>query len=127
MQALLYCASDHRAVHILLQYLLEGLQLMPAAHTLSSFDSDPSFPQDDIDSDFDVNNETANRMSLFYAHATPMLKVLSDTTAKFVSDVSPLSHLQCTSFVLGMFPKSPIHNATLALCTIVSPSLNGSS
>ena len=44
--------------------------------------------QDDIDSDFDVNNETANRMSLFYAHATPMLKVLSDTTTKFVSDVS---------------------------------------
>ena len=44
--------------------------------------------QEDIDSDFDVNNETANRMSLFYAHATPMLKLLSDTTTKFVSDVS---------------------------------------
>lgn len=45
-------------------------------------------PQEDIDSNFAVNNETANRMSLFYAHATPMLKILSDTTAKFVSDVS---------------------------------------
>ena len=30
----------------------------------------------------------ANRMSLFYAQATPMLRVLSDTTSKFVSEVS---------------------------------------
>jgi hypothetical protein len=50
--------------------------------------------QEDIDSNFDVNNETANRMSLFYAHATPMLKVLSDTTAKFVSDVRVLPQFQ---------------------------------
>ena len=35
-----------------------------------------------------VDNEMANRMSLFYAQATPMLKVLSDATTKFVSDVS---------------------------------------
>jgi len=27
-------------------------------------------------------------MSLFYAHATPMLKVLSDATSKFVSEVN---------------------------------------
>lgn len=33
-----------------------------------------------------VNTEMANRMSLFYAHATPMLKVLSEATSKFVSD-----------------------------------------
>ncbi|KAK3089950.1 hypothetical protein FSP39_007916 [Pinctada imbricata] len=32
-----------------------------------------------------VSNEMANRMSLFYAPATPMLKVLSDATTKFVS------------------------------------------
>lgn len=37
----------------------------------------------------EVNNELANRMSLFYASATPMLKTLSDATSKFVSDVSP--------------------------------------
>lgn len=33
-----------------------------------------------------VNTEMANRMSLFYAHATPMLKVLSEATSKFVQD-----------------------------------------
>lgn len=33
-----------------------------------------------------VSIELANRMSLFYAHATPMLKVLSEATSKFVSD-----------------------------------------
>lgn len=36
----------------------------------------------------EVNNELANRMSLFYASATPMLKALSDATSKFVADVS---------------------------------------
>ncbi|XP_077991184.1 CYFIP-related Rac1 interactor B-like [Glandiceps talaboti] len=35
---------------------------------------------------FDVNNEMANRMSLFYAQATPMLKMLSDATTKFVAE-----------------------------------------
>lgn len=30
----------------------------------------------------------ANRMSLFYAEATPMLKTLSNATTKFVSEVS---------------------------------------
>jgi len=33
-----------------------------------------------------INTELANRMSLFYAHATPMLKVLSEATSKFVQD-----------------------------------------
>lgn len=33
-----------------------------------------------------VNSEMANRMSLFYAQATPMLKVLSEATSKFVQD-----------------------------------------
>nr|XP_022314788.1 protein FAM49B-like isoform X1 [Crassostrea virginica]XP_022314790.1 protein FAM49B-like isoform X1 [Crassostrea virginica]XP_022314909.1 protein FAM49B-like isoform X1 [Crassostrea virginica]XP_022314911.1 protein FAM49B-like isoform X1 [Crassostrea virginica] len=32
-----------------------------------------------------VSNEMANRMSLFYAPATPMLKVLGEATTKFVS------------------------------------------
>ncbi|CAG5896172.1 unnamed protein product [Menidia menidia] len=34
----------------------------------------------------EVNNELANRISLFYADATPMLKALSDGTTKFVSE-----------------------------------------
>lgn len=33
-----------------------------------------------------VTNEEANRMSLFYAYPTPMLKAISDTTTKFVSE-----------------------------------------
>ena len=41
-----------------------------------------------MDDDFDVTSAMANRMSLFYAHATPMLNVLSDTTSRFVSEVS---------------------------------------
>ncbi|MEE6484361.1 hypothetical protein FKM82_013849 [Ascaphus truei] len=39
-----------------------------------------------IDPESDVNNEMANRMSLFYADATPMLKTLSSATTKFVSE-----------------------------------------
>ena len=33
-----------------------------------------------------INPELANRMSLFFAHATPMLKVLSETTSQFVEE-----------------------------------------
>jgi hypothetical protein len=36
----------------------------------------------------EVTNELANRMSLFYAHATPMLKVLSEATSMFVKEAS---------------------------------------
>jgi hypothetical protein len=35
-----------------------------------------------------VSNEDANRMSLFYAYPTPMLRTLSDITTKFVAEVS---------------------------------------
>lgn len=38
----------------------------------------------------EVTNELANHMSLFYAHATPMLKVLSEATTRFVAEVSLL-------------------------------------
>lgn len=41
-----------------------------------------------LDAESEVNNEMANRMSLFYAEATPMLKTLSSATTKFVSEVS---------------------------------------
>jgi hypothetical protein len=59
---------------------------------------------ENIDSDFDVTNAMANRMSLFYAHATPMLKVLSDTTSRFVSENKDL----------------PIENTTDCLSTMAS-------
>ncbi|XP_077580302.1 CYFIP-related Rac1 interactor B-like [Stigmatopora nigra] len=54
--------------------------------------------------DAEVNNEMANRMSLFYASATPMLKTLSDATSKFVSDN----------------PNIPIENTTDCLSTMAS-------
>lgn len=59
-----------------------------------------------LEAENEVNNEMANRMSLFYAEATPMLKTLSNATTKFVSEVdlqffprqihtpSPLSELE---------------------------------
>uniref|UniRef100_A0A4W6CMA5 Family with sequence similarity 49 member Ba n=1 Tax=Lates calcarifer TaxID=8187 RepID=A0A4W6CMA5_LATCA len=53
---------------------------------------------------YEVNNELANRMSLFYASATPMLKTLSDATSKFVSDN----------------PDVPIENTTDCLSTMAS-------
>jgi hypothetical protein len=39
---------------------------------------------DDSGSDFDIPSDFAIRMSLFFAHATPMLKVLSDATSNFI-------------------------------------------
>uniref|UniRef100_A0AAY4DWA2 CYRIA/CYRIB Rac1 binding domain-containing protein n=1 Tax=Denticeps clupeoides TaxID=299321 RepID=A0AAY4DWA2_9TELE len=52
----------------------------------------------------EVNNELANRMSLFYANATPMLKTLSDATTKFVSENADL----------------PLENTTDCLSTMAS-------
>uniref|UniRef100_A0A8C6WH52 Family with sequence similarity 49 member Ba n=1 Tax=Neogobius melanostomus TaxID=47308 RepID=A0A8C6WH52_9GOBI len=52
----------------------------------------------------EVNNELANRMSLFYASATPMLKTLSDAITKFVSDN----------------PDVPLENTTDCLSTMAS-------
>ncbi|XP_013410692.1 protein FAM49B [Lingula anatina] len=52
----------------------------------------------------EVSNEIANRMSLFYAHATPMLKTLSDTTTKFVSENKDI----------------PVENTTDCLSTMAS-------
>ncbi|XP_078606486.1 CYFIP-related Rac1 interactor B-like isoform X1 [Branchiostoma floridae x Branchiostoma japonicum] len=41
---------------------------------------------DGVGSVFEVSSEVANRMSLFYAEATPMLKTLSEATTRFVSE-----------------------------------------
>lgn len=58
----------------------------------------------DLENNLDVNESVANRMSLFYANATPMLKVLGETTSKFVSENKNL----------------PIENTTDCLCTMAS-------
>lgn len=44
-----------------------------------------------LDIENEVNNEMANRMSLFYAEATPMLKTLSNATTNFVTEVRVLA------------------------------------
>lgn len=44
-----------------------------------------------LDIENEVNNEMANRMSLFYAEATPMLKTLSTATTNFVTEVLHVS------------------------------------
>uniref|UniRef100_A0A1A9Z3H8 CYRIA/CYRIB Rac1 binding domain-containing protein n=1 Tax=Glossina pallidipes TaxID=7398 RepID=A0A1A9Z3H8_GLOPL len=50
-----------------------------------------------------VSTELANRMSLFYAHATPMLKVLSEATSKFVHDNA--DDVENTTETLGTMAK----------------------
>jgi len=39
------------------------------------------------DANIKIRDELANRMSLFFAYPTPMMKVLSETTARFLSNV----------------------------------------
>lgn len=57
----------------------------------------------DHSNDLIVTTELANRMSLFYAHATPMLKVLSEATSKFVQDNS--DNVDNTTETLGTMAK----------------------
>uniref|UniRef100_A0A8C6TQD6 Family with sequence similarity 49 member A n=1 Tax=Neogobius melanostomus TaxID=47308 RepID=A0A8C6TQD6_9GOBI len=57
-----------------------------------------------LDIESEVNNEMANRMSLFYAEATPMLKTLSTATTNFVSENKTL----------------PLENTTDCLSTMAS-------
>uniref|UniRef100_T1JF15 CYRIA/CYRIB Rac1 binding domain-containing protein n=1 Tax=Strigamia maritima TaxID=126957 RepID=T1JF15_STRMM len=60
--------------------------------------------QEEVEMEIAVTNELANRMSLFYAHATPMLKVLSDTTTKFVAENKDLP-IENTTETLGTMAK----------------------
>ncbi|XP_023216084.1 CYFIP-related Rac1 interactor B-like isoform X1 [Centruroides vittatus] len=60
--------------------------------------------QDPIEEELEVPNELANRMSLFYAHATPMLKVLSDATTRFVAENKDLP-IENTTETLGTMAK----------------------
>uniref|UniRef100_A0A8D3E7T6 CYRIA/CYRIB Rac1 binding domain-containing protein n=1 Tax=Scophthalmus maximus TaxID=52904 RepID=A0A8D3E7T6_SCOMX len=57
-----------------------------------------------LDIENEVNNEMANRMSLFYAEATPMLKTLSNATTNFVTENKTL----------------PLENTTDCLSTMAS-------
>ncbi|NXM18049.1 FA49A protein, partial [Ploceus nigricollis] len=66
-----------------LRSLLEALTSPPYAPTQHLVT--PITPPQ-LDAESEVNNEMANRMSLFYAEATPMLKTLSNATTKFVSE-----------------------------------------
>lgn len=42
-----------------------------------------------LDGEVEMRDDVANRMSLFYAHPTPLLNALSTATKKFVEMVSP--------------------------------------
>ncbi|XP_037541184.1 protein FAM49A isoform X2 [Nematolebias whitei] len=57
-----------------------------------------------LDIENQVNNEMANKMSLFYAEATPMLKTLSNATTNFVTENKTL----------------PLDNTTDCLSTMAS-------
>lgn len=56
-----------------------------------------------LEDSVEMSNDLTNRMSLFYANATPMLRTLSDITSKFVQE--PVD-------------KQPIEQTTEMLCTM---------
>ncbi|XP_076669693.1 CYFIP-related Rac1 interactor B isoform X2 [Andrena cerasifolii] len=60
--------------------------------------------QDNAEKDLVVGNELANRMSLFYAHATPMLRVLSHATITFLMDNEDVARENITE-TLGTMAK----------------------
>lgn len=49
-----------------------------------------------------IRDELANRMSLFFAYPTPMMKVLSETTVKFLSTESTIPRENVTSALATM-------------------------
>ena len=57
-------------------------------HSLSGSISDEQDLFKTTESDEQISSALASHMSLFYAQPTPMLKVLSEATMKFVADVS---------------------------------------
>ncbi|XP_073257028.1 CYFIP-related Rac1 interactor B-like [Porites lutea] len=54
---------------------------------------------DDDNEGIQVSNEMANRMSLFYAYPTPILKILSDATSKFVTENKSIPIENTTNFL----------------------------
>jgi len=71
---------------------------------------DPSYiqPGDTQDADSEetqlLDHQTANKMSLFYAYPTPMLRVVSDATSRFVQEHKEIP-LQQTTETLGTMAK----------------------
>lgn len=60
------------------------------------------------DANIKIRDELANRMSLFFAYPTPMMKVLSETTAKFLSTATAPEQVV------------PRENVTVALATMAN-------
>lgn len=68
-----------------------------------------SFTDQDEDSNSNLN--VANKVSLFYAEATPMLRTLSNVTSQFLNKVTTnyiLQELKC--FALFNLNILPVHN-----------------
>lgn len=55
------------------------------------------FPHRQLEIENEVNNEMANRMSLFYAEPMPMMKTLSKATTNFVMEVMRLFYSSSSS------------------------------
>ncbi|ODM94581.1 Protein FAM49B [Orchesella cincta] len=71
-------------------------------HRMDDSPTSPTSPFSPLISteDTPVSSELANSMSLFYAQATPMLRVLSDATSRFVSEQKEVE-VQQTTETLG--------------------------
>eukprot|EP01133_Synstelium_polycarpum_P015090 gene15090-17865_t len=54
------------------------------------------------DANIKIRDELANRMSLFFAYPTPMMKVLSETTAKFLSTETTVPRENVTTALATM-------------------------
>lgn len=66
-----------------------------------------------------IRDELANRMSLFFAYPTPMMKVLSETTVKFLGSVTKSSLFFRASFIY-QDSSVPRDNVTTALATMAN-------
>lgn len=71
--------------------------------------------EDGIQDTGTVSTEMANRMSLFYAYPTPLLKSISEATTKFVSSNSSFSEITTQIFsTLSNLCRAMIENVELA-------------
>ncbi|XP_050714008.1 CYFIP-related Rac1 interactor B-like isoform X2 [Eriocheir sinensis] len=61
-------------------------------------------PSDSMEDSFTIDHQLANKMSLFYANSTPMLKILSEATSKFVTEHKEIP-LENTTETLGTMAK----------------------
>ncbi|XP_045604314.1 CYFIP-related Rac1 interactor B [Procambarus clarkii] len=57
-----------------------------------------------VEDDVTIDHQLANKMSLFYANSTPMLKILSEATSKFVTEHKEIP-LENTTETLGTMAK----------------------